>query len=257
VSQVRGPDPSDPGAFDPGAYGRNWAQDYDRLYENRQDAAAFAAALVRMAPGGRVLELGVGTGRLAVPMVAAGLEVTGVDSSAEMLELLAARPGGDKVTALLADFRTVDAGGGFDLAVIAFSTLCLLPGQIDQLACLTNVRAQLRPGGRLLVEAFVPDHSRWRNGQNLAVGALDADRVTLKLSVHDPVNQVITIQDVTVGPGGTSLRPNRLRYFWPAELDAMALACGLRPVARWAGWDRTPFTASSAEHVSCYQRPGE
>lgn len=238
---------------DPGAYGRTWASDYDELYEQRDDVGSVVSCISALAPGGRVLELGVGTGRLALPLAEAGHQVTGVDASSEMLDRLVARPGAEAVTVVQGDFCTVDAGGPFDVTLIAFSTLFLVPSQGGQLACLANAREHLRPGGFLVVEAFVPDHSRWTRGQNLALGRLDADGAVLKLSVHDPVNQLITMQDVLIDRNGTSLRPNVLRYAWPAELDAMALASGLRLDRRRADWAGAPFTAASTAHVSVYR----
>jgi SAM-dependent methyltransferase len=240
---------------DPAAYGRVWAEDYDELYEQRDDPAEVVAFVAGLAPGGRILELGVGTGRLALPLAAAGLSVTGVDASPEMLVRLRARPGAEKIEVIEGDFTTVDAGGAFDMVLIAFSTFFLLPSQDSQLACLANARTQLRPGGTVVIEAFVPDHSRWTRGQNLSIGHLDAAGASLKLSVHDPVAQVITTQEILIGSGGTTLRPNLLRYAWPAELDAMALASGLRRLARWDGWSGEPFTAASTAHVSVYQVP--
>jgi SAM-dependent methyltransferase len=245
---------------DPGTYGRTWAADYDTLYEHRDDVATVVALVTKLAGGGRILELGVGTGRLALPLATAGFSVTGVDASPEMLERLRARPGADRVQVIEGDFTTVDAGGPFDVALIAFSTLFLVPSQEGQLSCLANVRRHLRPGGHLLVEAFVPDHSRWTRGQNLSVGRLDDDTATLKLSVHDPVHQVITSQDVIIGVHGVSLRPSLLRYVWPAELDAMALVNRLRLVRRTSDWAGAPFTAASTSHVSTYRHsplPGE
>lgn len=239
---------------DPAAYGRVWAADYDALFEKRDDTAAVASLVTSLAPGGRVLEMGVGTGRLAVPLAAAGLKVTGVDASSEMLERLRARPGAEGIEAIQGDFVTVDAGGPYDVVLVAFSTLFLVPSQQGQLACLANARRHLNPCGSLIIEAFVPDHSRWVRGQNVAIGRLDSDGVSLKLSIHDPVNQIITTQDVSVGARGTSLRPNVLRYIWPAELDAMALASGLRLVKRAADWVGASFTAGSTSHVSVFER---
>lgn len=240
---------------DPGAYGRTWAADYDELYEHRGDQDQVCSFVLGLVPAGAdVLELGVGTGRLAVPMALAGLAVTGVDASAEMLALLRGRPGAEQVRVVEGDFTAVDASGPFDLALIAFSTLFLVPTQELQLRCLANIHRQLRPGGHLVVEAFVPDHSRWVRGQNVSVGRLDGEAVSLKVSVHDPVNQVIATQDLRISPSGSTLRPNRLRYIWPAELDAMALASGLSPVRRHADWSGAPFTARSTSHVSVYQR---
>jgi SAM-dependent methyltransferase len=240
---------------DSGAYGRVWAADYDALFERREDTSLVTSFVTGLVPGGRVLELGVGTGRLAVPLAAAGLAVTGVDASPEMLDRLRTRPGGDQITAILGDFTSAAAGGPYDLVLIAFSTLFLVPSQDGQLAVLANARRHLRPGGLVVVEAFVPDHSRWTRDQNIAIGRLDSSGVVLKLSVHDPVGQLITIQDVSVDATGTSFRPNRLRYIWPAELDAMALASGLRLRQRTEDWGGHPFTAHSTAHVSLYEWP--
>lgn len=238
---------------DPSDYGRVWADDYDRLYEQRDDPETVATCIAKLAPGGSVLEMGVGTGRLAVGLLAAGLAVTGVDASPEMLSRLRARPGTEQVTIVHGDFTTVDAGGPHDVVLIAFSTLFLVPSQAGQLACLANARRHLRPGGSVVIEAFVPDHSRWVRGQNLSIGDLNAAGASLKLSVHDPVQQVITTQEVLFGVEGTTLRPNLLRYAWPAELDAMALASRLRPKHRWADWTGAPFTAASTSHVSVFE----
>jgi SAM-dependent methyltransferase len=238
---------------DPSDYGRVWAEDYDRLFEERDDPEMVATFVAKLAPGGSVLELGVGTGRLAISLLTAGLAVTGVDASPEMLSRLRARPGSEQLEIIEGDFVSVQAGGPHDVVLIAFSTLFLVPSQEGQLACLANARRHLHPGGFVVVEAFVPDHSRWTRGQNVSVGDLHARGASLKLSVHDPVQQLISTQEVIFGPAGSSLRPNRLRYAWPAELDAMALASGLRPVHRWADWTGAPFTAASTSHVSVFQ----
>lgn len=240
--------------IDPTAYGRSWACDYDDVYQGRDDTAAVTSLVAGLTPTGRILEFGVGTGRLAIPLAAAGHAVTGVDASPEMLSLLRARPGTEQIHLLEADFTTVDAGPGYDVVLIAFSTLFLVPSQEEQLAVLANAYRHLRPGGYVVVEAFVPDHSRWTRDQNLSIGRIDGDGVTLKVSLHDPVRQVISTQDITVDSSGTTLRPNQLRYAWPAELDAMALASRLRLVRRGADWQGSEFTAASTAHVSVYQR---
>lgn len=237
---------------DPADYGRVWASDYDRLFDGREDLAPVCRAVSSLAPGGDVLEFGVGTGRVAVPLAAAGLRVTGVDASPEMLELLVRRPGAQAVTPVLGDFVEVDLGESFDVVLIAFSTLFLVPDQDAQIAVLANAARHLRPGGHVLVEAFVPDHSRWVRGQNVSVAELGNDRAVFKLSTHDPVAQRITVQDVVLENGTVTLRPNRLRYAWPSELDAMARAAGLRFVRRTADWEGSPFSASSGAHVSTY-----
>ncbi|WP_088289162.1 bifunctional 2-polyprenyl-6-hydroxyphenol methylase/3-demethylubiquinol 3-O-methyltransferase UbiG [Kineosporia sp. A_224] len=237
---------------DAGEYGRLWAHDYDRLFENREDVSAVVAMLSGLLPGRRLLELGVGTGRLAVPLAAAGFTVTGVDASPEMVDRLRGRPGADAVEVVLADFTDLALGRRFDVVLVAFSTLFLLPDQAAQLACLRGARRHLTDDGLLVVEAFVPDPTRWSGGRHVSVGALDDTSAVLKLGTHDPVAQVIRTQDVVLDASGVSLRPNRLRYVWPSELDALAIAAGLRKVARTADWAGRPFDAASTSHVSVY-----
>ena len=242
-------------ALDPSAYGRHWANDYDELFEGRDDPAAVVGLVSRVVPEGPILELGVGTGRLAMPIAASGRRVTGVDASPEMLERLRHRPGAEAVDVIEADMASVRVEGEFAGVLIAFSTLFLLPSQDLQIACLVNAAQHLRPGGVLILEAFVPDHSRWTRGQNVSVTRLEQDSVDLHMGVHDAVNQVIRTQHLTFGDGQVGLRPNTLRYAWPAELDAMAQVAGLHRTHRWADWVETPFTSASTAHVSVYQRP--
>jgi|tagenome__1003787_1003787.scaffolds.fasta_scaffold20969228_3 SAM-dependent methyltransferase len=238
---------------DPTAYGRHWASDYDELFEDRDDPQAVIALLSRVAADGPVLELGVGTGRLAVPIASSGRAVTGVDASPEMLQLLRKRPGAAGVRAVQGDMATVSVDDEFAAVVIAFSTLFLLPSQELQIRCLVNAARHLRSDGVLILEAFVPDHSRWTRGQNVSVGRLDATSLDLHVGVHDAVEQVIRTQHLQFGDGTYGLRPNTLRYAWPAELDAMALVAGLQRAHRWADWTGSPFGAASTAHVSVYR----
>jgi SAM-dependent methyltransferase len=243
---------SDPYISDPTAYGRYWANDYDQLFEDRDDPAAVIALLSRVAGDGPVLELGVGTGRLAVPIASSGRAVTGVDASTEMLERLRRRPGADAVQAVQGDMATIRVDKEFAAVIIAFSTLFLLPSQELQIRCLLNAARHLRADGVLILEAFVPDHSRWTRGQNVSVGRLEETSLDLHVGVHDAVEQVIRTQHLHFGDGTYGLRPNTLRYAWPAELDAMALVAGLRRSHRWADWSGSPFGATSTAHVSVY-----
>jgi SAM-dependent methyltransferase len=246
-------------------YGERIADVYDDWHAARagfdalgtERAVAALTALAAEGGGGRVLELGVGTGRLALPLAAGGLDVSGIDASPAMVAQLRAKPGGDRVPVTIGDFADVAVDGPFSLVFVAFNTFFALHSQDDQVRCMANAAARLSPGGLFVVEAFVPDLGRFRNGNAVSVVSVDLDRVVLDASVHDPVGQTVEANHVVITGGGTRLQPIRLRYAWPPELDLMARIAGLRLRDRWAGWDRAPFTASAGSAVSVYERPAD
>jgi SAM-dependent methyltransferase len=242
---------------DPTAYGRHIADDYDRLYERlAPDTDQAVACLAELAAGGPVLELGVGTGRLALPLAARGLSVHGVDASPEMVARLRAKPGGDRVAVELADFTTLDLGTEFALVLLAVNTIYALPSQDAQVAVFQTAARHLRPGGVFVVDAWVPDLGRFRGGQALRVLDVAEDAVVVEAALLDPVGQRMTTTKVVYGDDRVRLFPANHRYAWPAELDLMARIAGLRLRSRWSGWDRRPFTADSTMHVSVWARPG-
>jgi SAM-dependent methyltransferase len=228
---------------------------YDDRYRERfaeaEAAAAFLAGVAR--PPGPALELGIGTGRIALPLARRGVEVYGIDASAAMVERLRAKPGGDRLAVVIGDFAVADelVEREFALAYLVFSTLFELESQERQLRCFEGVAALLAPGGVFVVEAFVPDLSRLE--QALTVTGVDAGGVRLQATRHDPVAQVVRGQTVTIGEAGVELWPMALRYATPPELDLMARLAGLRLRQRWGGWSGEPFTATSAHHVSFYE----
>ena len=233
------------------------AEAYDRRYRAQfaeaEAAAAFLAGVAR--PPGPVLELGIGTGRLALPLAERGLEVHGIDASPAMVERLRAKPGGDRLRVVIGDFATADqlVEGRFALAFVAFSTLFELDSQDHQVRCLEGVATRLAPGGAFVVEAFVPDLSRVE--QALTVTGVEGASVRLQATRHDPVAQVVAGQTITVGEAGIELWPVQIRYATVPELDLMARVAGLRLRERWGGWSAEPFNAASARHVSVYERP--
>ncbi|HET9601927.1 MAG TPA: class I SAM-dependent methyltransferase [Acidimicrobiales bacterium] len=245
--------------FEPPAYGEAMADVYDEWYAGVSDVEATVAALVRlsdMAGGGRVLELGVGTGRLAIPLAKTGLTVTGIDVSPAMLARLLAKPGGDRVDVLVGDMADDLPAGPFSVAFVAFNTFFGLDSADAQARCFVEVASRLDPRGCFVVEAFVPDDEIIEGGDRVEVRSLSADRVVLTVSRHDAAAQRAQGQFVELTEsGGVRLRPWSLRYAPPAELDAMADHAGLALAHRWAAWDETPFTPDSPHHVSVYRHP--
>lgn len=241
--------------YEPGTYGDRIAGIYDELHEWHLDTGAAVEALAEMAGEGPVLELGVGTGRLALPLVERGIEVHGVDSSEEMVARMREKPGGDRVPVALGNFAQAPGPGGpYSLVFVAFNTLFALSSQEEQVACFRTVSESLTERGRFVVEAFVPDPGRFDRGQRVEAFRVDTDRVILNASAHDPVGQRVASQHLVIEDGEVRTYPVHLRYAWASELDLMARLAGLELQDRWGGWQRQPFTSESARHISVYRR---
>lgn len=236
-------------------YGDHIAPVYDEWTSEMDpsDAVELLASLV--AAGERVLELGIGTGRIALPLAARGIQVEGFDASRAMVDRLRAKEGGADIKVSVGDFADVAVDGMFGLVFAAFSTFFALPSQQEQLRCLVNVVAHLQPGAHLVLEAFVPDLCRFRDHHAVTFREVLADGMRIDVARHDPVEQCIEATHLLLAPEGVRTYPAHLRYAWPAELDAMALASGLEPVERFGGYDRRPFSAESTLHVSLYRKP--
>jgi SAM-dependent methyltransferase len=236
--------------FDDSSYGDAFADVYDDWYGAISDVAATVATLAALADGRPVLELGVGTGRLAVPLAELGVDVTGIDSSAAMLDVLAAKYGA--VRALRGDMVDDLPAGPFGLAFVAYNTLFNLTTADRQQACFREVARRLAPGGMFVVEVAVPDPQRPAGG-TVAVRSMTADTVVLSVDLHVPHQQRVDAQLIELSEaGGVRLRPSSIRYAGPAELDAMAAAAGLELAERWEDFTQAPFVADSAQHVSVY-----
>lgn len=233
-------------------YGDAIADVYDEWYLPRLDPTAAVELLAGLAGAGRALELGIGTGRVALPLAARGVEVEGIDASAGMVARLRAKPGGDRIPVTMGDFADVAVDGSFSLVYVPFTTFFALDSQAEQIRCLKNVAAHLAPGGHFVMDAFVPDLSRFQGRQSVSVPDVGVDHVMLDVGRHDPVNQRIESCHVVLTGAGVRLYPVSVRYAWPAELDAMALVAGLDLEDRWADYDRRPFDAGSTRHVSVY-----
>ena len=241
--------------YEADTYGERIADVYDALYAGRWDTDGAVELLADLAGAGPALELGIGTGRLALPLAQRGVAVHGIDTSARMVAKLREKSGGAEIPVLIGDFADVGIAGPFALVYVAVNTFFGLPSQEEQVRCFRNVADRLTPGGAVVIEAFVPDPARFDRGQRLGGLQVTMDAVALEATVHDPLNQRLTSQHVVLTEGGIRLYPARLRYAWPSELDLMAQLAGLRLRDRWANWRREPFTAASMGHVSVYMRP--
>ncbi|GAA0712659.1 class I SAM-dependent methyltransferase [Dactylosporangium roseum] len=230
-------------------FGEVWAPLYDHMFD-RDDTADAVPALIKLADGGRVLELGIGTGRLAIPMAEAGLDVHGVEASPAMAEQMRAKPGGDRIPVTIGDFTQVRAEGRFDFIFCAYNTFFALPTQDDQCRFMTNAATQLAPDGRLLVEVFVPDLGKFHDDQVVRAADLDDGHTALEVERYDPVTQQIFYARVIA-----KARWAKHRYCWPTEIDLMARLAGLELTDRWGGWCGEPFDRHSTRHVSVYRRP--
>jgi SAM-dependent methyltransferase len=241
--------------YRPETFGELFADVYDTGVGSRPaDALESVEVLADLAAGGTVLELAIGTGRVALPLAARGLSVHGIDASESMVAKLREKPGGDAIPVAIGDFADVAIDGAFDLVFLVFNTIFNLTSQDDQVRCFQNVARHLTPGGVFVVEAIVPDFARFVDGQDVRVVRITIDSAVLDASVYDPVTQTVEKQQIVITRDGVRLYPVPFRYVWPSELDLMARLAGLELRERWAGWDRSPFTASSKSHVSVYAR---
>jgi SAM-dependent methyltransferase len=241
--------------FDAGEYGRYVAGDYDTIYGQAFPTDDAVEQLAILAEGGPVLEFGIGTGRLAIPLCERGLTVHGVDGSEAMLQLLRDKPGGEHIPTMLADFSEVRAGppGGFSLVVLAVNTMFALADQDAKIRCFETAAYHLRPNGRFVVEAWVP--ADLPAGTSLRPRRLSPGCIGLVAADHDRATQTVETTQIVFGDElGVRVFPVTHHYAWPMELDVMARLAGMTLEARWSDWSRTPFASTSTDHVSVYRR---
>ena len=207
--------------------------------------------LAGLARDGAALELGIGTGRIALPLAARGVPVHGIDLSEAMVARLRAKPGAEGIEVAVGDFATTRVDGSFSLAYLVFNTIMNLTTQAEQVACFQNAAAHLEQGGCFVVEVMVPELQRLPPGEKVHPFSLTEEH--LGFDEYDTVRQgLISHHYRRRGELLFEERPIPFRYVWPAELDLMARIAGLRLRERWAGWEREPFTAESRKHVSVW-----
>ena len=232
-------------------YGDGFADIYDDWYQDVTDVESTVAFIVSLAQGKKILELGVGTGRLALPIAATGTPVSGVDSSSAMLDRLAKRDSSRLIETHLADMAHWLPKGRFQVIFCAYNTFFNLIGSNAQESCLKLVEQRLEPNGRFILEAFAPSIS-----PDLPTRGIEcrhtANTTVMNITIREQTSRLVRGQSVEINEGGITLRPWRISVRTPSELDDSAGRHGLRLLERWEDWHRTPFTSNSARHVSVY-----
>jgi SAM-dependent methyltransferase len=208
--------------------------------------------LFDLAGDGRALELGIGTGRIAVPLAQRGVPVHGIELSKAMVARLQAKPGAEGIGVTIGDFASTRVDETFSLAYLVFNTIGNLTTQESQVACFRNVAAHLQPGGRFVIEVGVPDLQRLPPGEAFRV--FDASEGKWGIDEYDVATQGLISHHLRVCDAQLERISVPFRYVWPAELDLMAQLAGMHLIERWSGWNREPFTNESRKHVSVWQR---
>lgn len=233
-------------------YGEQIADVYDAWYSGYEEATL--TTLGELAQGERLLELGIGTGRIALPLQRRGMEVHGIEASPAMIAKLRAKADGAQIPVMLGNMADVAVEGHYGVIYVLFNTFLGLLTQDEQLRCLENVTRHLTPAGCFVIEAFIPDLARYQGLQSLRTAQIDLDGVRFDASQIDPISQQLMTQHLVINGQGIRLYPVKLRYVWPAELDLMARLAGLRLKHRWRNWHKAPFGPGSNTHVAVYER---
>jgi SAM-dependent methyltransferase len=246
-----------PDEYTDATYGDRVAEAYDEWYEASfaEDTVAAVSFLRELAADGPALELGIGTGRLALPLAEAGIDVHGIDASKAMVGKLKSKPGGDRIPITIGSFADFSLETRFRLVYVAFNTFFGLLTQDEQISCFAAVTRHLTPDGVFAMQAFVPDVTRFDvHNQRVAADSVGIDEVALETSTHDPFTQRTDSAHVVIRDGSIRMYPVRIRYAYVSELDLMARLAGLRLHERWAGWDRESYPSRRWTHVSVWEK---
>jgi Methyltransferase domain len=237
-------------------FGERVAARFDERYADQADPSVvepIVDLLVGLAGDGAVLELGIGTGRIALPLAGRGVPVHGIDLSEAMVARLQAKPGAEKVAVAIGDLATRRLDGEFSLVYLVFNTIMNLTTQELQVACFENAAAHLRQGGCFVIEVGVPDLQRLPPGETFRPFHVSDRR--LGFDEYDIRRQGLVSHHYEVVDGAFERSSTPFRYVWPSELDLMARLAGLRLRERWSDWNREPFTSDSRKHVSVWEKP--
>ena len=239
-------------------FGERVAESYDESVANLFEPDVVDPAvelLADLAGDGTALELGIGTGRIALPLARRGVSVHGIDLSRAMVARLLAKPGSENIDVTIGDFATTTVEGTFSVAYLVFNTIGNLTTQDEQIGCFQNVAAHLEPGGCFVIEVGVPRLQQLPLGETIL--PFDFSETHIGLDEYDVVNQGLVSHHYTKVDGTFQKSSLPLRYVWPSELDLMARLAGMTLRERWGGWKREPFTSDSTKHVSVWEKASE
>ena len=241
---------------DDGYFDERVAARYDESAAEMFDSAVVDPVidlLVELAGSGRALELGIGTGRIALPLAQRGVPVHGIELSKAMVATLRAKPGGEDIGVTIGDFATAAVDGTFSVAYLVFNTILNLTTQAAQVACFRNVAAHLEPGGCFVIEVGVPGLQLLPPGETIR--AFHVSETRWGFDEYDVAIQGLTSHHFEIVEGRVERLSVPFRYAWPSELDLMAQLAGMRLRERWSGWKREPYTSDSRKHVSVWETP--
>jgi SAM-dependent methyltransferase len=237
-------------------FGEPVAERYDERYDHLTDPAVvnpMVDFLADLARDGTALELGIGTGRIALPLAQRGVQVHGIDLSEAMVARLRAKRGADQIVVTIGDFATTTVEATFSVAYLVANTIMNLTTQDEQVACFRNVAAHLEPGGCFVIEVLVPGLRRLPPGETFQL--FDVSPTHVGFDEYDVARQGLVSHHYWIADGKVELFSPPFRYVWPSELDLMAQLAGMTLRERWSGWNREPFTSDSAKHVSVWEKP--
>jgi len=237
-------------------FGDRVAARFDERYAYQADPAVvepMVAFLADLAGTGPALELGIGTGRIALPLAQRGVPVHGIDLSEAMVARLRAKPGGHWIPVTIGDFATARVGTAYSVAYLVANTIMNLTTQEEQVACFQNTAGQLEPGGCFVIEVGVPRLRQLPPG--MTYQPFDVSPTHVGLDEYDIVRQGLVSHHYWIEDGRVEVFSPPFRYVWPSELDLMARLAGLTLRERWSSWTREPFTSESTEHVSVWEKP--
>jgi hypothetical protein len=237
-------------------FGQRVAAHYDERYANLSDPAVvdpIVEFLADLAGDGAALELGIGTGRIALPLAARSVRVHGIDLSEAMLSRLGAKPGAEAIGVTRGDFATATVDGVFSLVYLVANTIMNLTTQDEQVACFRNAASHLASGGCFVIEVVVPGLQRLPPGERFQ--PFDVSPTHLGFDEYDVARQGLISHHYWIGESQAEVFSPPFRYVWPSELDLMARLAGMTLRERWSGWRREPFTSGSTKHISVWERP--
>jgi SAM-dependent methyltransferase len=237
-------------------FGEPVAERYDERYDHLTDPAVvnpMVDFLADLARDGTALELGIGTGRIALPLAHRGVRVHGIDLSEAMVARLRAKRGADQIVVTIGDFATTTVEATFSVAYLVANTIMNLTTQDEQVACFRNVAAHLEPGGCFVIEVLVPGLRRLPPGETFQL--FDVSPTHVGFDEYDVARQGLVSHHYWIADDKVELFSPPFRYVWPSELDLMAQLAGMTLRERWSGWNREPFTSDSAKHVSVWEKP--